>query len=159
MREVLRAQRLSEAAVFRYFLAIMAFDWLQFTWIAVTPSAKISDWSTSSAWATFIITVLGLLYLYRQNGGSSGQQFLRRYFALSVTVGWKFVVAMLITVSLMPMVLPQQSEEVVGWSTAIALAAINISMMWRIGAHLRSLSYETNCLPDGSRKSSPSVQS
>lgn len=144
MREVLRAERLPEAAVFRYFLAVMAFDWLQFTWIAVTPSPQISNWSTASAWTTFIITLLGLLYLYRQNGGGKGQQFLCRYFPLSVTVGWKFVVAMLIAVSLIPWVLSTQNEELVGWSTTAALAAINTGMMWRIGTHLRSLSGETN---------------
>ena len=144
MREVLRAERLSEAAVFRYFLAIMAFDWLQFTWIAVTPSPQIANWSTASAWATFAITLLGLLYLYRRNGGGNGQQFLSRYFPLSVTVGWKFVAAMLITVSLIPMVLSTQNEAVVGWTLTAALAAINTGMMWRIGTHLQSLSGESN---------------
>ncbi len=93
MREELRADRLSEAAAFRYFLAIMAFDWLQFTLIATTPSPIIANWSAASSWAAFGVTVLGLLYLYRQNGGGKGTQFLHRYFPLSVTVGWKFVVA------------------------------------------------------------------
>ena len=144
MREELRADRLSEAAAFRYFLAVMAFDWLQFTLIATTPSPSIANWSAAGSWATFAVTVLGLIYLYRQNGGDMGRQFLRRYFPLSVTVGWKFVVAMLICVPLIPRVLSQQNEEFLGWTTTTALATINICMMWRIGAHLRSLSRETH---------------
>ncbi len=144
MREELRANRLSEAAAFRYFLAIMAFDWLQFTLIATTPSPSIASWSAASAWVSFAVTVLGLLYLYRQNGGGNGAQFLHRYFPLSVTVGWKFVVVMLISSALIPMVLSKQSEELVGWSTTTALATINICMIWRIGVHLKSLSCETN---------------
>jgi len=72
---ILRNGHLSEAAAFRYFLAIMAFDWLQFTLIATAPTPSISLWSTAGSWATFAVTVLGLLYLYRQNGGAMGKQF------------------------------------------------------------------------------------
>jgi hypothetical protein len=51
---------------------------------------------------------------------------------------------MLISAALIPMVLPKQSEELVGWSTTTALATINICMIWRIGIHLRALSWETS---------------
>ncbi|XVJ69772.1 MAG: hypothetical protein HEQ39_09050 [Rhizobacter sp.] len=150
MREKLRTDSLSEAATFRYFLTIMAFDWLQFTLIATTPSPSIANWSAASSWAAFAVTVLGLLYLYRQNGGSKGAQFLLRYSPLSVTVGWKFVVIMLISAALIPMVLSKQSEELVGWSTTTALATINLCMILRIGVHLRSLSRGPNSKRTGS---------
>lgn len=142
--KLLRAERLSEAAAFRYFLAIMAFDWLQFTLIATTPTPSISLWSTVGSWATFSVTVLGLLYLYRMNGGSNGRQFLHRYFPLSITVGWKFVAAMFVTLWLIPVVLAGQSNETLGWSGTVSLAVINILMFWRIGFHLRSLSNEAS---------------
>lgn len=144
VRDLLRTERLSEAATFRYFLVIMAFDWLQFTFIATTPTPSISVWSTASSWASFAITVLGLLYLYRKNGGGTGKQFLRRYFPLSVTVGWKFVVAMFVVLWLIPVTLAAQGNETVGWSTTVALAVINIIMIWRIGFHLGLLFLETN---------------
>ena len=143
VRDLLRAERLSEAATFRYFLAIMVFDWLQFTLIATTPTPTISLWSTASSWVTFAATGLGLPYLYRKNGGGAGKQFLHRYFPLSVTVGWKFVVAMVVVLWLIPVALPGYSNETLGWSSTIALAVINIIMFWRIGFHLRSLSSET----------------
>ncbi|MBM3337262.1 MAG: hypothetical protein FJY60_06210 [Betaproteobacteria bacterium] len=139
---LLRTERLSEAATFRYFLAIMAFDWLQFTLIATTPTPSISRWSTVSSWSTFAVTVLGLLYLYRMNGGSTGRQFLQRYFPLSITVGWKFVAAMFVALWLIPVVLAGQSNETLGWSSTVLLTVINILMFWRIGSHLRSLSNE-----------------
>ncbi|MBD9391479.1 hypothetical protein IB243_04040 [Acidovorax sp. ACV01] len=143
VRELLRTERLSEAAMFRYFLVIMAFDWLQFTLIATTPTPRISTSSNAGSWVTFAITVLGLLYLYRRNGGGMGKQFLRRYFPLSVTVGLKFVAAMLVVGWCTPVVLADQGKEIVGWGSALALAAINISMIWRIGFHLNLLSRET----------------
>lgn len=144
VKESLRKERLSEAASFKYFLAIMVFDWLQFTLIATTPTPSISLWSAAGSWATFAITVFGLPYLYRKNGGADGKQFLLRYFPLSITVGWKFVVAMLVALWLAPVVLAGQSNETLGWSTTIALALINIAMFWRIGLHLNSLSDESD---------------
>jgi hypothetical protein len=141
---LLREERLSEATTFRYFLAIMAFDWLQFTLIATTPTPSISLWSTVGSWATFAVTVLGLLYLYHRNGGRAGRQFLQRYFPLSITVGWKFVAAMIVSLWLIPVVLVGESNETMGWSATVLLAAINILMFWRIGSHLKSLSHETN---------------
>ncbi len=139
---LLRDGRLSEASTFRYFLAIMAFDWLQFTFMATTPTASISLWSRVGAWATFAITVLGLLYLYRKNGGSTGTHFLQRYFPLSISVGWKFVVAMFVVLWLIPVVLAGQSKATLGWSTTVSFTVINILMFWRIGFYLESLSNE-----------------
>ena len=143
VRDRLRAGRLSEAASFSYFLAIMTFDWLQFTVIATTPTPSISPWSSAGSWTTFAVTVLGLLYLYLKNAGGAGQHFLRRYFPLSVTVGWKFVGAMFVTAWLMPVALSGQSQEALGWSSTVAFAAVNIVMFWRIGVHLGLLARDT----------------
>lgn len=142
VKNLLRDERLSEAAAFRYFLAIMVFDWLQFTLIATTPTPSISLWSTVGSWATFAVTVLGLFYIYHKNGGSTGRQFLERYFPLSITVGWKFVVAIFVALWLIPVVLVGQSNETLGWSATVSLAVINVLMFWRIGSHLKSLSNE-----------------
>lgn len=145
--KLLRNEYLSKANTFCYFLAIMAFDWLQFTLIATTPKTSISLWSTVGSWSTFAVTVLGLIYLYRMNGGSTGRRFLQRYFPLSVTVGWKFVVAMFVALWLIPIILAGQSHETLGWSATVSLKVINILMFWRIGAHLRSLSDEPSVKP------------
>jgi hypothetical protein len=137
--ERLRKHELSQNAVFGYFLAITSFDWLQFTLIATTPTPQLSPWSVVGSWATFAITVLGLVYLYRQNGGAGGTQFFQRYFPLSVTVGWKFVLAMFAALWLVPVVLAGCSDAQQGWTSTAVLACINGLMFWRIGAHLRAL--------------------
>ena len=142
VKELLRKECVPEAVTFGYFLAIMIFDWLQFTLIATTPTPRINVWSEASSWITFVVTVLGLLYLYRKNGGGNGKQFLQRYFPLSVTVGWKFVAAMFISLWLVSAGLAGRDEETVGWSTTVTLALLNIAMFWRIGFHLSSLSDE-----------------
>ncbi|MEQ1847674.1 MAG: hypothetical protein ABL983_19075 [Nitrospira sp.] len=142
VRERLRIQGMSETAIFRYFLVIMVFDWLQFTAIATTPSPTISASSFASSWLTFAITVTGLIYLYVCNGRGQGRQFLQRYFALSVTVGWKFTAAVLAVMWFIEVALVGLSPESRGWSSAISLAALNLAMFWRIGEHLASLARE-----------------
>lgn len=139
VREQLHANALSEGATFAYFLVIMAFDWLQFTFVATMPSADVSLWSVVGSWATFVITVAGLIYLYIRNGGSTGREFLHRYFPLSVTVGWKFVMATALVIWLVDCVLSGTSTEVRGWTSTLALMALNVGMFWRIGAHFASL--------------------
>lgn len=143
MREHLRAGGLSEAATFKYFLAIMVFDWLQLTAIATTPTPIISPWSLTGSWITFAITVAGLMYLYVRNDGSKGKKFLLRYFPLSVTVGWKFVAAMFAVMWLVEHALAGSNPEIRGWSTTGVEAVLNMAMFWRIGFHLDSLARET----------------
>lgn len=139
MLDRLRAQGLSERASFAYFGVIMGFDWLQFTLGTTTPTPQLSPWSVASAWAAFAITVLGLPYLYLQNGGAQGQHFLYRYFPLSVTVGWKFVLLMWVAQAVLPLALPNASPSALGWCSVAAQALINLALVGRIGLHLRRL--------------------
>lgn len=138
VREKLRAGRLSEVASFTYFWVIMVFGWLQFTLIVTTPGS-IEAWSVASSWATFAITALGLAYLFHQNGGRKGRHFLRRYFPLSVTVGWKFVLGMMLAVWLVPLAVSSQGAVFTGWARAVVFGVINLAMFWRIGYHLKLL--------------------
>lgn len=139
VRNKLESGGLSEGGLFGYFLAVMAFDWLQFTFIATTPAAAISDWSRASSWASFAITVIGLPYLFARNGGSKGRQFLQRYFPLSVTVGWKFVATSFGAAWLVDLALQGQGDAVRGWASTAVLAALNGAMVRRIGQHLHAL--------------------
>lgn len=137
--EQLRARRLSEAASFGYFWALMGFDWLQFTVIATTPTPHISAWSSAGAWATLAVTVVGLFYLFLQNGGAKGVHFLPRYAALSITVGWKFVALLIVTLWLLPLAGATQSASTLGWAATLMQALINIAMFGRMGVHLSRL--------------------
>jgi hypothetical protein len=133
---------LSDAAAFRYFLAVMAFDWLQFTLIAVTPAADVPLPARVNAWLTFAVTVLGLVVLHACNGGAAGRDFFKRYFALSVTVGWKFVAAMLAANALLgwvpwPAGLPQRA-----WVCVACMALLNLGLFGRMGVVLRGLALE-----------------
>jgi hypothetical protein len=139
LKEQLRYRTLSEAAYFWYFIAVMAFDWIQFTLIAITPTPQISLSSIVSSWATFTITVLGLIYLYQKNGSDKGNQFFQRYFSLSVTVGWKFFITTYFISWFFQSVLNTTTTEILAWFQTVTLALLNMAMLWRIGFHLSSL--------------------
>lgn len=76
------------------------------------------------------------------NAGRKGTQFLQRYFPLSVTVGWKFVAAMVAVLWMVEHAMAGSSPEIRGWSTTGVLAGLNVAMFWRIGTHLATLARE-----------------
>lgn len=141
VKTMLRTCSLSEGGVFAYFLAIMTFDWLQFTVIRTSPSPGISNWALVDAWFTFLLTIAGLGYLFICNGGTSGRDFLYRYFPLSVVVGWKFVAAMFLALWLFDAVFPNASHAQAGWCSAAILAVINMLMLFRIGRHIKAVAH------------------
>ena len=114
---------MSEAKTFFYFLAIMAFDWLQFTAFRLSRSSEpIAAWNYFDAWFSLAITLAALVYLFMCNGGTRGRHFLHRYFPLSVVVGWKFVAASLVALPAVKMLLSGASPNISGWSLSAILA-------------------------------------
>jgi hypothetical protein len=134
---------LSDVAAFRYFLAVMVFDWLQFTLIAVTPAVEVPLPARVHAWLTFVFTVLGLVVLHACNGGEAGRDFCKCYFALSVTVGWKFIAAMLAADALLgwapwPAGWPQRA-----WLSVGSMALLNLGLFGRMGVVLSRLAHRS----------------
>ena len=125
----LSTRSLSELRVFLYFLAITAFDWLQFTAMRLGPP-PVGDPERAGAWLALAITLAGVIFLFFRNGGPKGRDFLYRYFPLSVVVGWKFVVVMTAVLVL---------GRLEGWSAVAVMVVGNTFMFARIGHHLRAL--------------------
>jgi hypothetical protein len=129
----------SERKAFAYFFAIMIFDWFQLTSFRLSPSAGISPWARADALITLAVTAAGLLFLYRSNGGKHGKDFLYRYFALSVVVGWKFALLAYVLLWSSNYLLRGSPGAQVGWTLVTVLFACNLAMFGRIGAHYRTL--------------------
>jgi hypothetical protein len=144
VRPQLASGPMSEAKTFLYFLAIMAFDWAQFTAFRLSRSSEpIAAWNYFDAWFALAITLAALVYLFLCNGGTRGVHFLYRYFPLSVVVGWKFVAASLVALPAVKVSLSGASPNVSGWSLSATLAALNLIMFYRIGHHLKWLGRES----------------
>ena len=134
----LSEQNLSDRATFFYFLAIITFDWLQFSVTESLPTPTVAPWTLAGVWLTFAATIGGLLYLYRCNG-RRGESFLQRYLPLSVTVGWKFFLASFVVVAGSDVVFGPYGRDVSGWFNSAAVTALNVTMFGRIGWHLSGL--------------------
>ncbi|MBK8814808.1 MAG: hypothetical protein IPN42_04530 [Methylococcaceae bacterium] len=94
MKAELTARAVSEGKSFFYFIAIIGFDCLQFTLVRLsTAPVPLSDWEHVDSLSTFVLTVLGLIFLFWCNGGIRGKDFVYRYFPLAFVVGWKFMVS------------------------------------------------------------------
>ena len=129
-----------EWKVFLYFLAITTFDWLQFTILRIMPAREpLSPPSQFEAWFGFGITVVGIVFLFVCNGGARGKDFLYRYFPLSVVVGWKFVVVIVVATWAASVLLEGQTESVTRWSAVAIVCTLNVLMFLRIGHHLKAL--------------------
>lgn len=139
VKRELIANTLSERKAFAYFFAIMVFDWFQLTSFRLSPSAGLSPWARADALITFAITAVGLLFLYQCNGGKHGKNFLCRYFALSVVVGWKFALVAYILLWGCNYLLRGAPGQQIGWTLVAVLCVCNLAMFVRIGAHLRTL--------------------
>ena len=132
-----------EGKIFLYFLAITTFDWIQLTAFRIQPNPEaLSPSSQFEAWFGFGITVVGVVFLFLCNGGGRGRDFLYRYFPLSVVVGWKFVVAMVVASWTLSFLLAGQPENVMRWSVVAVGCVLNALMFLRIGQHLKRLSRE-----------------
>jgi hypothetical protein len=106
-------------------------------------SEPIPAWNYFDAWFALALTVGALVYLFLCNGGTRGAHFLYRYFPLSVVVGWKFVAVSLVALPALKVVLTGASPNLTGWSLSATVAALNLTMFYRIGHHLKRLARES----------------
>lgn len=88
--EKYRSGAFQEAEIAPYFMAYMIL-------MAVASGFAFGDanvWAVATGFASIVITVMGVLHLKKQNGGSFGNSFLSKYFSL----GWVITFRILIMV-------------------------------------------------------------
>ncbi len=128
----LRNNEIPQSISFLHFFIIMSFDWLQFTLIALNED-EITKLSTFNSISTFIITIIGLLYLYTVNGGANGKNFLEKFFALSVSVGWKFVIASFLISYFISFIFINNIYLI----QVLSMIFLNLLMFFQIGKNLK----------------------
>lgn len=144
VKSELATHALSEGKAFAYFLAVLGFDWVQFTVIRLSPpSGLINDWERADALFTLVLTIVGLVFLFLCNGGIRGKDFLYRYFPLSFVVGWKFMMFVYAALWCIGLVMQNAPIPIVSWTSTATLAAFNIAMFVRIGFHIREVARAT----------------
>jgi hypothetical protein len=108
-----------------------------------SPGHRAVDWAFV---ANPLVSLLGLYYCYRQNGGETGLRFAERYLALGWVVGWRVGVVMVVLTPLSLGALlfatgnvAWLGEQRLADVFAASILAMIAFMYWRIGRHLGDL--------------------
>ncbi len=93
---------LSETQLFIYFYLILMFDTISFVQQCIAIAGKqptLLDWV--NILGLLVINAIGFIALFLANGGSRGHDFLKKYFSLSFTVGYKYAILFFICTELL----------------------------------------------------------
>ena len=100
-----------------------------------------SLWNIEMVLLQIVISILGIIYAYVQNGASAGQDFLKHF----TSVGWVFLLRSLFFMSIGMLNLYVMThlfglEELFSAKNAIIVAMVfELLLYWRIGSHIKSL--------------------
>lgn len=149
LKSELKENSLSESESFKYLFATTLLYSL-----GMTPYIDSTVWDVYAALVGSIITIIGLFYVYKCNGGAKGKNFLQRYLALNWVVGlrWTVLVAMPITIVFMILIgalatflevpIPDDwtlvSDDVSLYSI-VFFSLLYPSYFWLLGKHIKSL--------------------
>ena len=107
--------------------------------VTIVPKPTPNQWDYLAVGWSIILAIAGTFYIYWQNGGSKGDHFIQRYFA----IGW--VVAVRWFAWVMPVgifyysVLGDPKIEHATWHESVFFAACETILYWRIGHHIAAL--------------------
>ncbi|MEK7474789.1 MAG: hypothetical protein AAB152_04050 [Candidatus Coatesbacteria bacterium] len=154
LKEQLAREGLSESDRFRYLLA----------WMLLVTLSSISATSHSATvvFLLFVITVAGVVWAWRRNGGTGGHAILDRYFSIGFVVNLRVMLVLLAVAAVVNVMPPLRetldslgtlfgylggspdSDETVAqpWSELLGLAA-ETWIAWSIGRHIGQVGVAT----------------
>ncbi len=90
-----------------------------------------------------MLAVVGTVYIFRQNGGAGGKNFLQRYFAIGWVVGTRWLVTFaIVSVVFYGMLMAMNADidiESTSWHGFLFVAVAETAFYWRVGSHVRDI--------------------
>lgn len=128
---------LSDSEVLPYFALFLALS----TAASYIPRVTLNLWDGLGAAWSVTLAVVGSIYVYRLNGGASGQHLLQRYIALGWVVTIRLLVVFVAAAVIFYGELAAAGTDAVGtqWYDFLFLGVIEAGFYWRIGHHVRDL--------------------
>jgi hypothetical protein len=113
------------------------------SWSAVSYSAQPIEnfWDGLEAVWSITLAIIATIYIYKKNGGASGEHFLQRYFALGWVAGIRCVLVVLLAGMAIHLVVGRfgiETEDLPWYEFAFG-AASEVLIYWRIGHHVGDL--------------------
>jgi hypothetical protein len=152
LKQELAANTLTEPQLFVYFLAMLTLDTLVYESIPLFPGTGDTNvWDYVGYVGSVVFTVGGALVAYLVNGGSTGKNFLTRYFPLMWVLTVRFLVFVIPVFGVAMFLMFNISEALFGTETAgedsAALSRYVVILGWayflafyyRLAVHLRDV--------------------
>jgi hypothetical protein len=143
-------QPLSDRQVLPYLIVTVGLFSLNgiFEWTPNFWDYLLGGWS-------FLLAILGTVYLYQQNGANQGNHFLQRYFAIGLVVGLRWIVAFygaMISLSVLLPLFGMELNKETTWRESAVFAIAELLLYERIGHHISDLRHrsEAASLPEQS---------
>jgi hypothetical protein len=127
--------RLPSTQAFVYFLIITAVDNLQLALLQVSP-AQPTRWTPLAVWSSLLIGGVFLVGTYLLNGGSSGRDYLVRYFSISAVVALWVALPFQLVISL-PGLVPSLGG--LDWFVPAVLLGANVLLFSFIALQIRDV--------------------
>ncbi len=115
------------------------------TLLMAFPPASPNAWDSGMGLVGCVVVIFGTWWVYRQNGGAAGADFVNRYLSL----GWVLTIRILsplLAVALLLEVLTAGEELPTaesGPGTALMTLLISLLLYQRLGAHVRDIAQAT----------------
>lgn len=138
LKDQLVSRPLSEREVLPYVVACGALTSI----VANVPAEINGIWDIMGGCRSVALAVFGTIFIYRQNGGASGQHFLQRYLAIGWVTAIRWLVFFLFTgfafytvVSLMA----ASEHRQTAWYDFVFISIMEVILYRNIGIHIRDV--------------------
>jgi hypothetical protein len=114
--------------------------------IGYIPNAITNIWDVLGLVWSIALAVFGTIYIYRQNGGASGQHFLQRYLVIGWVVAIRWLVVLILPIGGLVILDMEVLGNVTGettWYIFLFFALLEAVLYWRTGYHVRDLAQRT----------------
>ncbi len=139
LKEDLIKGPLSESESFKYLIAITIVYGLTMVMVLFLEN---NFWDIYSAIVTGIISIVGVIYIYKCNNGREGTHFLQRYLSLGWVVGIRWMVLLVLPATIVYFIALGIYSEVPSSTTLLDLLFLNLLYLpffWLFGKHIKDV--------------------
>lgn len=137
LKRRLATDPLSDREALPYFVACNGLTAL----VMLVPPIEYNKWDWAGCVISLAFAILGPIWMFKQNGGSAGTQFLQRALALGWVMLLRIMALALPALLLLYIIVAATVGENPGtdWYDLAAIVALQLALYARVGAHIRDV--------------------
>ncbi|MGI8924198.1 MAG: hypothetical protein ACR2HJ_09225 [Fimbriimonadales bacterium] len=144
LKEEMAAGPFTDRQLLPYVVTLTALSSAAVTLLVLVGSLTgMNLWDWLSGASSFLLAIVGTLFIYRRNGGPEGKHFLQRILVVGWVVSIRCLVAMVAIMFLLAVLVWSDETVDTKWYDALLFAVVEAVAYWRIGYHVRDLATRT----------------